>query len=76
MKKHIKVYDSYRVWSPRKMFFLIDIKNRKPSSRDKILIVLEWWTHNIGYYLTKPFSRLKFYNLRFRDVDLMIEDRG
>ena len=34
---------------------------------------VEWWLHNIGYYLTKPFCSIEFFkkiNLRCKDVDL------
>ena len=34
---------------------------------------IEWWLHNIGYYITKPFCHIeavKKINLRCRDVDL------
>lgn len=36
-------------------------------------MVIEWWLHNIGYYLTKPFCsnvKIEAINLRCRDVDL------
>lgn len=35
---------------------------------------IEWWLHNLGYYITLPFAKLskkiKWYNTRLRDVDL------
>ena len=34
---------------------------------------LEWWIHNIGYYVTLPFikcNKIKELNLRFKDLDL------
>ena len=35
---------------------------------------IEWWLHNLGYYITLPFTKLskkiKWYNTRLRDVDL------
>jgi hypothetical protein len=34
---------------------------------------IEWYLHNIGYYLTLPFIKkdsIKKLNLRFKDVDL------
>lgn len=36
-------------------------------------LIVEWWLHNIGYYLTKPFCKIEGFrklNERFRDVDL------
>lgn len=38
-------------------------------------LVIEWWLHNIGFYITSPFifiPAIKKLNLRFRDVDLML----
>ena len=34
---------------------------------------VEWWLHNIGYYITKPFcfiDRINKINLRCKDVDI------
>ena len=34
---------------------------------------IEWWLHNIGYYLTKPLCKFDYFkkiNLRCKDVDL------
>ena len=34
---------------------------------------IEWWLHNIGYYITKPLadiSKIKELNERFKHVDL------
>lgn len=36
-------------------------------------LIVEWWLHNIGYYLTKPFCKIEWFrklNERFGDVDL------
>lgn len=36
-------------------------------------LIVEWWLHNLGYYLTKPFCKIEWFrklNERFRDVDL------
>lgn len=41
------------------------------------LIILEWWLHNIGYYMTLPFINnnnfLAHINLHCKDVDLIIQ---
>ena len=40
------------------------------------LLIIEWWLHNIGYYLTLPFvknAKIKALNERFKHVDLMVE---
>lgn len=81
-KKSIQIKDSYRTWSPYAMranilfecnlkygTFLADsLLNRSYQS-----MYIEWWLHNIGYYITKPFCFIPFIkkiNLRCRDVDL------
>jgi hypothetical protein len=38
--------------------------------------IIEWWLHNIGYYLTVLFvtnKTIKSLNERFKHVDLMVE---
>lgn len=81
-KKSIQIKDSYKIWSPSKMrrdiaiacwskyrqCFATDVLNRSYLS-----MYIEWWLHNIGYYITKPFCFIPFIkkiNLRCRDVDL------
>jgi hypothetical protein len=39
-------------------------------NRDYTSLYIEWWLHNIGYYLTKGSTKLKKINLRCKDVDL------
>ena len=81
-KKSIHIRDSYLVWKPRRMRAII--KNAcwyiyREALADKCLnrsyksMYIEWWLHNIGYYLTKPFCRIPFImeiNMRCADVDL------
>ena len=67
--------NSYKIWSPIQMLNMMqnqcgsknvtDVMNRSLLS-----LYIEWWLHNIGYYLTKSFPSLISYNLRFKDVDL------
>ena len=71
MKKHIQIRYSYRIWNPRKMVELMGDKS--------LLLIIEWWLHNIGYYLTRPYidaPRIKALNDRFKHVDLMVECEG
>lgn len=73
---------SYNTWSPSAMKVLMravayteyntedynDLLNRNTRS-----LIIEWWIHNLGYYLTLPFcknSEIYKINVRFRDVDL------
>ena len=81
-KKSIHIRDSYKIWRPFVMrqliqnacyveydsIFVGDVLNRSYLS-----MYIEWWLHNIGYYLTKPFCRIPFVmsiNMRCADVDL------
>ena len=80
--KSIQIKDSYKIWRPVLMmqyiqeaccdkyghYFARDVLNRSYLS-----MYIEWWLHNIGYYLTKPFCFIPFIkkiNLRCKDVDL------
>ena len=68
MKKHLQIKDSYNTWSPKEM-------ETKMNSKSPLLII-EWWLHNIVYWLTKPFKMndtIKKVNDRSKDVDLNVE---
>lgn len=83
MKRHIQIKDSYDVWRPSKMRVSIYYHFHKQCDLPRLVaiqnfksLVIEWWLHNIGYYITKPFIRFKRVNalhLRFKDVDLMVD---
>lgn len=69
MSRKIQIKDSYKIWKPSKM--------KKLMGSDSLLLIIEWWLHNIGYYLTLPFIKcaaMKALNERFKDVDLEIKD--
>ena len=80
--KNLHIENSYNIWSKAKMRSIIDKKcfeNYNSSDAATILnrpyrsLYLEWWLHNIGYYLTLPFcanKKINSFNTRFRDVDL------
>lgn len=75
MKKHIQIKNSYKIWSPSKMITLITAES--PHRRKYGLLIIEWWIHNVGYWITKPFTfvpAIKRLNLRFKDVDLMVRE--
>lgn len=80
MKKHIQIKDSYNVWKQRTMWYLIfDAIGQIVNIKHFTAIRIEWWLHNIAYYLTKPFifiPAMKKLNLRAKDVDLMVEIEG
>lgn len=77
--KSIQIKDSYKIWRPFVMRQLIqdacyvkydsifagDVLNRSYAD-----MYIEWWLHNIGYYLTRNIACLKAINLRCKDVDL------
>ena len=80
--KNLHINDSYNIWSTKKMdrriryTALKEYESRNPEvllDRSYTSMHIEWWLHNIGYYLTKPFCSIKIakdINLRCKDVDL------
>jgi hypothetical protein len=71
MKQHIQIKNSYNIWKPSRMKELIQ--------SDSPLLIIEWWLHNIGYYLTLPLvknAKIKALNERFKHVDLMVERKN
>ena len=79
--RSIQIKDSYKTWKISTMKTQIDLEMiYKPIiyadrylNRTYVSMYIEWWLHNIGYYLTLPFIKNpKIYalNLRFKDVDL------
>ena len=78
----IRIMDSYNTWLPTTMrSSMIAAAMEKYQvynynallGRDDWSLFLEWWIHNIGYYLTLPFcsnERVAAINLRFKHVDL------
>ena len=80
--KVIHIENSYNIWNKTRMFSLItDICAEKYNtySADRELnrsyrgMYIEWYLHNIGYYLTLPFiknNKIKALNERFKHVDL------
>lgn len=80
--KNIHIKNGYSIWTIPHMKNEISRQCRfkyDTSRADLILhrswkgMYIEWWLHNIGYYLTLPFCEydcIRRLNLRFRDVDL------
>lgn len=80
--KNIHITDSYLIWDVATMDMKIRLHCHElynSIQADKVLnrtfrsMHIEWWLHNIGYYLTLPFckaQKVKEWNLRFKDVDL------
>lgn len=70
-KNHIQIKDSYNTWKPQEM--------KKQTNSNSLLLIIEWWLHNIVYWLTKPFTKnatIKSINDRSKDVDLEVESEG
>ena len=80
---NLHITNSYRVWDTYTMSVMIwdefekqNVNFGSPSSwlnRSYNSMYIEWWLHNIGYYLTMPFCEydcIRRLNLRFKDVDL------
>ena len=80
--KNLHINNSYKIWNPVKMRTLItknsyliykDVYTDKLLNRSYLSMYIEWWLHNIGYYITLPFCmfpKVAYTNRRFRDVDL------
>lgn len=79
---NLHIENSYNIWSTKKMKKMIantalnEYNSSDPKSllsRTYIGMYVEWWLHNAGYYITKPFcfnNNVRKTNLRFKDVDL------
>lgn len=79
MKKHIQIKSSYKIWKPSTMARIIKIQAFHKGIHNVVVtdaLIIEWWLHNIIYYLTKPFPVFKNITIRCRDVDLMVKIGG
>lgn len=80
--KFLQIKEGYTVWYPSVMKFLLQVlclgkyqskKVNEILNRSYISMYIEWWLHNIGYYITIPFCKIhwvKKLNDRFKDVDI------
>lgn len=78
-KKSIQIKCSYEIWSITLMKSAINLSCRmkygswdanKVLHRSYIGMYVEWWLHNVGYYLTRNIALFDVINLRCKDVDL------
>ena len=79
---HLHIPMSYNTWLPSAMKDLMRAVAHEEYgtedyngllNRNTRSLIIEWWIHNIGYYMTLPFcknSEIYKINVRFRDVDL------
>ena len=80
--KNIHIDNSYNTWNKAKMKDVIDSKMKdanltndpkKELNRSYNSMYVEWALHNIGYYVTAPFTKnekIKTINERCKHVDL------
>lgn len=80
--KNIHIENSYTVWDTVEMSYQIRVTCLKDYYTRNVEIILnrsmrgmyiEWYLHNIGYYLTLPFIKnntIKKLNNRFKHLDL------
>lgn len=80
--RNVHIENSYNVWNTNEMKNIIDKKcnelykchmSELALNRTYFSMYVEWWLHNIGYYITKPFCFIGFINkinLRCKDVDI------
>ena len=78
-KKSIQIKDSYKIWDKVEMEFAIrcacwdkygTVYADEFLHRSWAGMYIEWWLHNIGYYLTRNIALFDVINLRCKDVDL------
>lgn len=79
MKQHIEqecfnyLIEKEKIDMPIVAAMVCTVSANRVLNRSYFGLYLEWYLHNIGYYLTLPFiknERIKALNLRFKDVDL------
>ena len=80
--KNLHIQNSYKIWNIDDMYDNIQYASfirYEDSDASDVLnrtyrgMYIEWYLHNIGYYLTIPFIKkesIKKLNLRFKDIDL------
>ena len=80
--KNLHIENSYKTWSCKQIKNQINKKceeqyqNSSPKNilnRNYTDLTIEWWLHNIGYYATKPLTKINYLNninRRCKDVDL------
>ena len=73
-KMIIRIKDSYKVWDITKMIHTLDEELApKLLNRSYKSLIIEWYLHNIAYYITLPFISIKWVksiNERAKHVDL------
>ena len=79
---NLHIENSYNIWGIYVMKEIIKnacLQKYDSNSPQTILqrtyssMYIEWWLHNIGYYITKPFcfiEHINKINLRCKDVDI------
>ena len=80
--KNLHIENSYNIWNKSKMRAILikkclyeydSVIVSSELNRSYKSMYIEWWLHNIGYYITKPFienSKVKVLNERFKHVDM------
>lgn len=80
--KNIHIENSYKIWNKKVMHEIIFSKCSKKYNeidvqfcmkRTYISMFIEWYLHNIAYWITLPFiknEKIRSYNERFKHVDL------
>lgn len=78
-RKSIQIKDSYKIWNTRTMkakiksacwYKYVDSFGDRCLNRSYLSMYIEWWLHNIGYYLTRNIPLFKSIAERCKDVDL------
>lgn len=72
----IVIFDGYKFWSYKEMKEMLKTATKNPKNdynRSYFGMIIEWYLHNIGYYITLPFKFIPILNqvnYRCKDVNL------
>lgn len=76
MPAGIVITNGYKFWSYQEMKWILELAIKDPKSeynRTYLGMIIEWYLHNFGYYITLPFKfipAIKKINYRCKDVNL------
>jgi hypothetical protein len=71
---NLQIKNSYKIWNIKTIKIILDSKNAtNVLNRSYASLIIEWWLHNVMYYLTKPLCHIEIFkklNYRAKHVDL------
>lgn len=61
----IVIFNGYKFWSYKEMKKMLKTATKNPKNdynRSYFGMIIEWYLHNIGYYITLPFKFIPMLN--------------